>query len=732
MKQLLLFTVTFFILTGLNAQTIIWEKFDNGNSNYLNPEGTAIIPNDSGTYWVLENAEHDHGSYYGISRDLQGKIYDTNGNELNNNLTYYTGIYGINNLNDYSVLHNNKLLISGFCWIPYKNIQNEQIGVVCINDTGGLLWDFSHPLVYNGFYANSFITEDINKNIYLLLENDNSNDSIFKLSNNGNVIWERDLSFSSETQDFLYDNLKNQFLLFSNTSDGVNIIYLDTMCQSTETTTYNGDANDSVSKALMFNDGSFIFVGCSNSTNNYFADNHGGYDGWVARCDSSGNVIWSKCYGGSQDDKLYFISSTDDGGFLIAGKTKSNDYDVSVLDSLSSGTNRGWLMKIDSLGNILWQYFTSDRIFSANQTPDNCYVLSAGTEPNAYFSKIAFLGYNIIQLDLLACHDTGSTNIFGTAYGGFPPYTYQWSTGDTTANLMNVPQGIYYVTVTDSLGNSNTDTISTYTSFTTPQICINTDTSNNYRKILISNYSPATDSMKLIAQNSFDTIEVGTFAPNSVLIDSIYSDSLYDYYIVAFNSCGQNAKSEQKTPLFIKLDSTNTHYVYLTCTAKLGQAPSSSLSFTLCRKNPDGTFNYFNNTLNCLYYGNTCSIVDSTLSVSGEYKYFYKADEITSCFFPDLFSNVVTVEVATNNKTEKSNNSISIFPNPTNDRLLIQSNNGNNIEKIEIINISKKILKTYFPQKNRCQISLSNLPNGLYFIRLQTKDSFLVKKITKI
>lgn len=596
-----------------------------------------------------------------------------------------------------------------------------------------MLWDFAHPLIYSGFYANSCITEDINENIYLLLENDNSNDSIFKLSNNGNVIWERGLSYGSETQDFLYDNFKNQFLLFSNTSNGANITYLDTMCQYINTRTYNGNANDSVSKALMFNDGSFIFVGCSNSTNNYFVDNHGGYDGWVARCNSVGNVMWSKCYGGSQDDKLYFISSTDDGGFLIAGKTKSNDYDVSVLDSLSSGTNRGWLMKIDSVGNILWQYFTSDRIFSANQTPDNCYVLSAGTEPNAYFSKIAFLGYNIIQLDSFACHDTNTTNIFGTAYGGFSPYTYQWSTGDTTATLTNVPQGIYYVTVTDSLGNSNTDTISTYTSFATPQICINTDTSNNYRKILISNYSPATDSMKLIAQNSFDTIEVGTFAPNSVLTDSVYVDSLYDYHVVVFNSCGQNAVSNSKTPLFIKLDSTNTHYVYLTCTAKLGTNEFPP-SFTLYRKNPDGTFNYFNNALSCLGYGinNTCSIVDSTLSVSGEYKYFYKVSGIASCLFPDYFSNIVTVEVATNNKTEKSNNSISIFPNPTDDKLLIQSNNGNNIERIDIINIAEKILKTYYPQKSKSQVSLRNLSNGLYFIRVQTKDGFLVNKIIKI
>lgn len=38
--------------------------------------------------------------------------------------------------------------------------------------------------------------------------------------------------------------------------------------------------------------------------------------------------------------------------------------------------------------------------------------------------------------------------------GGLAPYTYIWSTGDTTQTISNLPAGVYSVSVTDALGQS--------------------------------------------------------------------------------------------------------------------------------------------------------------------------------------------------------------------------------------------------------------------------------------
>jgi len=43
--------------------------------------------------------------------------------------------------------------------------------------------------------------------------------------------------------------------------------------------------------------------------------------------------------------------------------------------------------------------------------------------------------------------------------GGFPPYSFAWSNGKTGQNINNLKSGLYFVTVTDSIGCNLTDTV---------------------------------------------------------------------------------------------------------------------------------------------------------------------------------------------------------------------------------------------------------------------------------
>ena len=60
------------------------------------------------------------------------------------------------------------------------------------------------------------------------------------------------------------------------------------------------------------------------------------------------------------------------------------------------------------------------------------------------------------SLDLQQSNASSATatdgSITTTTYAGNPPYTYEWSNGATTQNLNNVSPGVYFVTITDSLG----------------------------------------------------------------------------------------------------------------------------------------------------------------------------------------------------------------------------------------------------------------------------------------
>ena len=58
----------------------------------------------------------------------------------------------------------------------------------------------------------------------------------------------------------------------------------------------------------------------------------------------------------------------------------------------------------------------------------------------------------------IKCHGQNSGVISANPSFGKAPYTYLWSTGDTSRQINNKPAGIYYVTATDSNQFSQTDT----------------------------------------------------------------------------------------------------------------------------------------------------------------------------------------------------------------------------------------------------------------------------------
>jgi hypothetical protein len=64
----------------------------------------------------------------------------------------------------------------------------------------------------------------------------------------------------------------------------------------------------------------------------------------VIQTDENGEKLWNQTYGGSGIDEGYWMNETSDGGYILCGATQSYG---------PLGTN-GWLIKIDSNGNELW------------------------------------------------------------------------------------------------------------------------------------------------------------------------------------------------------------------------------------------------------------------------------------------------------------------------------------------------------------------------------------------
>jgi hypothetical protein len=87
------------------------------------------------------------------------------------------------------------------------------------------------------------------------------------------------------------------------------------------------------------------------SMNGDVSGNHGYMDALIIKIDSSGNIEWQKCLGGSGDDGTYAIKPESDGGYVVAGWSSSADGDVSG----GHGEDDLWAAKLNSEGKIQWQ-----------------------------------------------------------------------------------------------------------------------------------------------------------------------------------------------------------------------------------------------------------------------------------------------------------------------------------------------------------------------------------------
>lgn len=117
---------------------------------------------------------------------------------------------------------------------------------------------------------------------------------------------------------------------------------------------FGGYNNDRSYDALQTPDNGFLLIGSSESIveeNSDIEFNHGSYDFWVVKVNSAGTKEWTKTYGGEEIDVAYAITPTSDGNYFIVGDSRSGDQDV--------GSNYGnadvWLIKISPTGQLLME-----------------------------------------------------------------------------------------------------------------------------------------------------------------------------------------------------------------------------------------------------------------------------------------------------------------------------------------------------------------------------------------
>ena len=130
----------------------------------------------------------------------------------------------------------------------------------------------------------------------------------------------------------------------SGTADAF-LLKVDSMGNFKWSYNYGGQNTDWGESVVVTNDSSYAIGGYTNSFGS------GGFDFYLVRADKDGTPLWEKTYGGSSFDVGRSIKKTQDGGYLLAGSSRSQDGDLST----NNGQNDAWVFKVSSNGTKQWQ-----------------------------------------------------------------------------------------------------------------------------------------------------------------------------------------------------------------------------------------------------------------------------------------------------------------------------------------------------------------------------------------
>ncbi len=203
---------------------------------------------------------------------------------------------------------------------------------------------------------------------------------MLKIDNEGNKV----LDFTVGTVDFdfpsgIIETSDHGFLLASqstpttggnidcipfNENAEIVLLKLDSVANIEWQQCYGGSDDEGLKDILELEDGYLLAAyAYSNDGDVTGSGYHLGYDNygnqtsdiWLVKIDFTGNIIWSKCYGGSKRDVPSRIFPGYGGGFVVFGMAESFDGDVVGNNSSGPGYSDIWVIKVNETGDLIWQ-----------------------------------------------------------------------------------------------------------------------------------------------------------------------------------------------------------------------------------------------------------------------------------------------------------------------------------------------------------------------------------------
>ena len=196
---------------------------------------------------------------------------------------------------------------------------------------------------------------------------------LIKTDELGNIVWQKTFGGGGWENGYSVQQTSDGGFIvaggtrsFGSGNDDVYLVKTDAVGKTSWQKTFGGTNADYGRSVQQTTDGGYIVAGYTKSFGT------GGWDVYLIKTNSQGNLVWQKTFGGANDDEGYSVQQTTDGGYIVVGST----YSFSVFEGV-------FLIKTDELGNIVWQKTidggNNEYGRSVQQTSDGGYIVAGVT-----------------------------------------------------------------------------------------------------------------------------------------------------------------------------------------------------------------------------------------------------------------------------------------------------------------------------------------------------------------
>jgi hypothetical protein len=168
---------------------------------------------------------------------------------------------------------------------------------------------------------------------------------LIKTDADGDTLWTRTYGGTGEETGWSVQQTSDGGYIIAGDTDSfgagsydVYLIKTDASGDTVWTRTYGGTGVDLGGAVQQTSDGGYIFAGMTDSFG------AGSYDMYLIRMDASGDTVWTRTYGGAGVEAGGSVQQASDGGYVFTGYTSS----------FGAGSEDVYLVRTDASGDVVW------------------------------------------------------------------------------------------------------------------------------------------------------------------------------------------------------------------------------------------------------------------------------------------------------------------------------------------------------------------------------------------